>query len=75
MTKMECLQAKALKATDFRGHDMGDFVNHPWRSDVSYAHCKKCDKQVVVDCSPPPNGIDIGGEAVALSCSSPSRFS
>lgn len=30
--------------------------------------CQTCGAYVQVDSNPPPNGIDIGGNAVALNC-------
>lgn len=68
MTKMKQLQKKAIKSAEFRGHVLPEFTIHSWDSDIAYANCIKCDMQVVVDCSPAPNSIDIGGEAVAFTC-------
>lgn len=65
MTKMKQLQSKAIKSAEFRGHMLSTFCVC---GDTAAAHCRKCGKQVVVDCSPPPHGIDIAGEAVALNC-------
>ena len=62
---MEQLKEKAIKAAKFRGHILSLFCVC---GDTAAAHCQKCGKQVVVDCSPPPNGIDIAGKAVALTC-------
>jgi hypothetical protein len=66
MTDMELLQLEALEACTFCGHTMG-----PWQvysNTTVYSHCVACDMQVVVNTSPAPNDIDIGGEAVALTC-------
>lgn len=72
MRKIERLRLEALEACRYHGHDMGRFVTYT--PCIRYAHCKVCDKQVVIDSYPAPNAIDIGGEAVALDCGSESRF-
>jgi hypothetical protein len=69
MTKMKRLQNEAMEACKFRGHKMGKWQRDEyWKETVTYSHCSNCNKQVVVDTHPMPNGIDICGEAVALSC-------
>lgn len=55
------LRGEALSAAKWRGHDMGPFLG-------SVAKCTECGRQVHVDLNPPPNGIDISGEAVAVDC-------
>lgn len=76
MTQMEYYPHKELvkakrearKAAKWRGHDMGKFIpNHYWPYQAT-ATCKTCGKTVTADGDPAPNGIDVGGEAVALSC-------
>ena len=50
------------------------FTPDRWRtfgwvtSDWSYSYCKHCKMYVQVDSYPEPNGIDIGGNAVAINC-------
>jgi hypothetical protein len=69
MTDMKLLQLEALEACKFRGHTMGPFLSHkPYPDVIAWSRCKVCDMQVVVNVKPAPNGIDIGGEAVALTC-------
>ena len=66
------LRGEAIKSCENRGHEMKRFEFHPyWTNDervVASSVCLICDMMVEVDTSPPPNGIDIGGEAVALNC-------
>lgn len=62
------LKQKALISCKFRGHDMNRFKQHDFFLNRHYSHCKKCDMQVEVNRQPMPNQIDIGGEAVALTC-------
>ena len=66
MTKMKRLMTEAKQSTTFRGHKMGKWTIH--NKNVAESVCLKCGKWVQVDCSPPPNGIDIGGPAVAIGC-------
>ena len=61
---------EAKQACKFRGHVMIPFVSvdvadgrETWVSE-----CNVCHKGVHVQPSPAPNGIDIGGSAVALGC-------
>jgi transcription elongation factor Elf1 len=63
------LLAEALESCELRGHDMGSWqeVNTAGRT-IYRAACKGCGKEVDVEVNPPANGIDIGGEAVALGC-------
>jgi len=67
MNKLAELKAQALQACWFRGHDMS-----PWKETPDgrhhVAHCRACDMQVSVTPRPAPNEIDVGGEAVALTC-------
>ena len=66
MKKIEKLRKQALEACQFRGHKMQPFsrkYRHWWGS-----KCKICGKGVVINDQPDPNGIDICGEAIALSC-------
>lgn len=68
MRKIERLSREALKSCKFRGHKMKRFVKHDYWPTVRYAHCRVCDKQVVINSRPQPNDIEIGGGAVALNC-------
>jgi len=68
------LQHKARESCEWRGHTMSRWMSLGWLGNVAagrqvrIAHCKICKREVVVDTHPAPNGIDIGGEAVALGC-------
>ena len=61
------LKREATMAVQWRGH-----ILKRWQTGVSiyqgYAECRVCGMSVHVDTNPQPNGIDIGGEAVALTC-------
>lgn len=61
------LKLEARQATEFRGHILG-----PWSgtAGTDLAYCKTCRCQVAVTPEPAPNGIDIGGRAVAVNCTS-----
>ena len=63
----EKLKAEARQAAEFRGHILG-----PWSgtAGTDLAYCKTCRCQVAVTPEPAPNGIDIGGRAVAIDCTS-----
>jgi hypothetical protein len=66
------LKRSAREATAFRGH-----ILHPIRRTNNYpgetayhgaAKCRTCPAWVQVNTRPQPNGIDIGGPAVAMTC-------
>lgn len=65
MRKIERLKREALESCRFRGHRMKRFLDF---KGFSVSSCRVCDRQVVVVPYPLPNGIDIGGGAVALGC-------
>jgi len=65
MQKIERLKREALKSCRFRGHKMKRFLDY---TDLSVSVCKICEMEVAVIPHPSPNGIEIGGEAVALHC-------
>ena len=67
MKKMNRLINEALQSTKFRGHDMTRF-KHGGYYDSAISFCKICGASVSVCTNPPPNGIDIMGNAVALNC-------
>lgn len=71
MSKFRMLIVEAKEACSFRGHDMPRI----WASDDRhfYACCQKCGRQAMVTISPLPNEIDIGGEAVAVNCNTPTE--
>lgn len=64
------LQELATKGAEWRGHWLGK-----WRKAETMAgytvytsRCVNCGAYVQVCPDPPPNGIDIGGDAVAVNC-------
>ncbi len=65
-TKFARLKSEAMEACKYRGHDMNRW--NEYHPGVASTACKNCGMDVGVDIKPPPNGIDIGGEAVALTC-------
>lgn len=65
MRKIERFKKEAMESCKFRGHQMTRFKT---MAGISYAYCLVCRKSVAVDDNPTPNGIDIGGEAVAIEC-------
>lgn len=73
MTKLKRLKKEALAACEFRGHKMKRFISYNpvygfTSLTTAYSHCRICGRQVLVQAKPLPNGIEIGGEAVALTC-------
>lgn len=70
MRKIDRLKKEVKEAAKFRGHKMGKF--RTWKySKIAMSVCNTCNRCVVVDLKPLPNGIEIGGEAVALNCENP----
>ena len=65
LAKFDKLKREAIRSCKFREHEMGT-----WHDLEKYAVCvcQVCGKRVAVAPSPTPNGIEIGGEAVALNC-------
>ena len=65
MLDSDKLKEEAKQSIEFRGHILG-----PWSgtAGTEVAYCKTCRCQVAICDNPPPNGIDIGGRAVAVDC-------
>ena len=64
------LKAQATESATFRGHTL--VWAAPWhgeRASTQRGTCQHCGKEVDINTRPTPNGIDIGGEAIALGCS------
>ena len=76
MTYAEKLRRSALESAAWRGHQMGRFEHYhgTWLGQrlpnrhAGTAKCKICGAYASFNTYPPPNGIDIGGDAVALNC-------
>ncbi len=66
MRKLERLKLEASHTATARGHRLSRFSD--WYGAAAMARCLVCRAAVKVDTRPLPNGIDIGGEAVALNC-------
>jgi hypothetical protein len=66
MKKIDTLRKSALESCKFRGHQMKPFKH--FDKITAFSVCRVCGKSVAISTNPPPNGIDIGGEAVALGC-------
>lgn len=56
---------EAKESCSFHGHKMLPFERH---QNWARSECSVCRKAVHVIANPLPNDINIGGEAVALSC-------
>lgn len=69
MKKITRLKKEAHESATWRGHeiDWGHIYHGEGRS-LRAGSCRKCGRAVMVNTNPPPNGIDIGGEAIALDC-------
>lgn len=76
MRKIDRLKKEAMEACKFRNHKMGPWAHltngKGWKNYepryIAVSDCERCGKSVQCDTRPPANGIDIGGEAVALNC-------
>ena len=65
-TTIRRLKLEALESTTFRGHRMSRFSHYTPGNAVS--QCLDCPAEVQVLSRPAPNQIDVGGNAVALTC-------
>ena len=73
MMRLAMLKAQARESAEWRGHSMTPFKDMTGlvKSRTFYrSTCRKCGMLVDVNPDPAPNGIDIGGSAVALGCKS-----
>jgi hypothetical protein len=61
------LMREARKSAEWRGHTMARVYRTEYWHHLACA-CSVCGMSVSVDANPAMNGIDIGGEAVALNC-------
>jgi len=57
------LMQDALESAAWRGQDMGEFC-----PSFYIAQCSRCGRIIQIDPNPLPNGIEIGGEALAVYC-------
>jgi len=72
MTKLRRLINEAKESCSFRGHKMKRFEHSvPYNGimwGTAYSECKVCGMSVLCNTRLAPNDIEIGGEAVALTC-------
>jgi len=64
--KLSTLKRQSAEATKFRGHSMGQW--HQCGETIAWRRCRVCGAAVSIKTNPMPNEIDIGGEAVAMTC-------
>ena len=69
MRTLPTLKREAGKAATWRGHHLTAWYTDASRGFAS-SRCATigCRAWVQVESNPPPNGIDIGGSAVAVNC-------
>jgi hypothetical protein len=65
-SKMRKIINDATESAAFRGHKLGKWIFHD--GNTAETTCMNCGKWIQVESNPAPNGIDIGGPAVALNC-------
>ena len=68
MTKEKRLKKEAMESAQWRGHKFSGKWDKHDRLPIFMRECIVCAAFVAVDLSPAPNGIDIGGSAVAINC-------
>jgi transcription elongation factor Elf1 len=69
MEGLQTLIKQARDASRFRGHKMSKFaIWHGESKSIANSSCKKCGAWVQCNTRPLPNGIDLGGPAVAVNC-------
>jgi len=72
MAGLNVLKKQAQSSTAWRGHRMqwGHPFFHRWsNANLQDGVCSHCGAAVQLNDNPAANGIDIGGNAVALDCS------
>jgi len=75
MASLKTLMVSAEESAEFRGHDLGEFERVETAGRIIYrAACRDCGAEVDVEQTPPANGIEIGGAAVALTCTVTTRI-
>ena len=66
MTKLQKLIKEGLEAAEFRGHDIQKVSAD--KDNSAYFQCTNCECGFFADTHPGPNGIDLGGSALATHC-------
>ncbi len=67
------LVREAYEAAEWRGHFMSTPPEGALDAASRVSTCRRCGRIVVIDPSPPPNGSVLGGEALAVHCTTPKR--
>jgi len=68
-TKAQRLRQEALTACWRHAHNMSPFSWKRRTNGVSaISRCETCGAEAYIDTNPAPNGIDVGGSAVAVNC-------
>jgi hypothetical protein len=64
------LEQLARASAHARGHCLSIFrtTSTDERRVCAMATCGYCHAEACIDTNPPPNGIDVGGRAVAINC-------
>ena len=65
------MMQEAREAATFRGHEVKNW--NVLGNDCYLLVCKDCKMEVMVKEFPLPNEIQVGGEAIALSCVKPEK--
>jgi len=66
---LQSLITKANRAIDFRGHKLVAWqIYHGESRSLANYECPACGAEAQCNSRPMPNGIDIGGSAVAVYC-------
>ncbi len=69
--KRDILATQTYEAMKWRGHDPSGRNGEVIIDDHTIRlTCDDCEMTAYADSKPPPNGVDISGEAVALNCTS-----
>ena len=69
MPALYTLQLKAETACQRRGHKLGKWaIYHGESRSLANNECVVCGMEVQCNSKPLPNGIDIGGQALAVNC-------
>jgi hypothetical protein len=66
--KLSRLRQSARKSATTKGHHLGRFTRDAPLSTTAHAQCTVCGMHVIINAHPMPNEIDIGGMAVAMTC-------
>jgi hypothetical protein len=67
MASLKTLKFRAIESCEFRGHQMSAWADG---SDGKFSECEctVCGAWVLAETDPLPNGVDVGGPAVAVFC-------